>query len=374
MTSVPSILASGHASRTSELVSEHLASLGQTRTLPEIIEAIGKDLGLHERFVRGVKNFLAQKQFLYQLDTYETTVTLQAVIELFTRFARAIGPMDPFKSNAFKYMTDSPETSQVLRQIGLNAEYWVGLFGADFFARSPDQSDERKTFMKEPIPGTDCYISCKGGSGVGTFSIDLAIGLDKGQDKVAGELWRTGFDSEQNEHGKTIRIIRTGGPVSRHKEGYAEKTACFEGFMKKMKCTPQRALGILCLYIAYDLGATEMKCISLPGARNKKMSLIAGSGIQFDYTAFARSLGFTPTENQHWLSIPNFQERFYDLLLPSRDGVSGVKHHECRGLDSITQSFAQLGKQGCPLTICASEARTEVEKALRTFRIIQGRD
>ncbi len=275
---------------------------------------------------------------------------------------------DFFKSNAFKYMTTSTDLDHVLDQILTNAQFWISRFGMDFFARHPKYSKQRGMFYKETIPGTGCYLSCKGGSGSGTFSVDLAIGVEKGQRfHISGEVWRLGLDTEQVEDGTAVRIVRCGSGMSPKKAGYDEKVQACGRFKKALKLHPSRALGLLAMYVAYDLGADSMKCLSLAGARDKRFTLIPASGVNYDYDAFAKGLGFRAKQgDMHWLHLPDLQDRFYDILV----NRVALEPHEASGLDPVVDTFARLRDHGSPLTICGDESEEEIARVMEAFRLI----
>lgn len=322
---------------------------------------------LPERVRAGVLDFFRKKGIDF---------SVQQIENFLSNMGRLTYGEDYFKSNSFKYMIDSQNFDEVAYQILMNMSFLIEVFGMDFFARSLERSKNRKMFYQVPIEGTGCYLSCKGGSGAGTFSVDFAIGIDKGQSKyISGELWRLGFDTYMEPGGARVgRIIKSGSGVSKKKDGYDEKSEAFHSFLKETGILPQRALGFLTLYVMQDLGLNAARSVALETARNKKMSLNPGAGINFDYDKYACGLGFQDGSEDGWHQVDDLQAGgLYRALVSRGRADAGLKRQEVEGLDRVLSAFFGLGEKGCPLTICSLETRQELELAVLAAREISGR-
>ncbi|KKW06576.1 MAG: hypothetical protein UY39_C0031G0008 [Candidatus Kaiserbacteria bacterium GW2011_GWC2_49_12] len=233
-----------------------------------------------------------------------------------------------------------------LENVKANYTFWTRTFGDKLFETSIDTASSREGIWKSWLSRDEgYYISLKGGSGSGTFSVDIAIGHDRKHtehDKplhdTTGEIWRVGFDAETNGSGEQMfRIIRTG---SGHKSGGSTERATDlreirKNFLDTYRVSPQRLLLFLTLEIAYTLGFNHIKALSTEGALN--LSTLRHSKSPVDYSASLNDVGFA-AQSGNWHEIHGWQDAIYrDLPF---QGTLGK--HEIDALDAIEKSFNSL--------------------------------
>jgi hypothetical protein len=162
-----------------------------------ILGALGETLHIPKNICTGIARYFIEKNL------YRSPEDLITAIQFIIEICGITNEQTFFKSN-------NPQSA--FSQGSENAQFMISLMGMDFFLPSSQDPLVRKNLMLAELPGTDLYLSCKGGSGAGTFSLDFAIGVLKdNKTKVGGELWRTGIDTEKTLDGRNVRIIRTGG-------------------------------------------------------------------------------------------------------------------------------------------------------------------
>jgi hypothetical protein len=185
-------------------------------------------------------------------------------------------------------------------------------FGAEAFAaigRTP-----RKTRAIEwlaPID-EDYQLRARGASGAGTFSLDLGLGVvdhRRAYHPTYKELWRSGIDTVEADGQLGVRFIRTGSGVKNHDE---VKSEAFDEFRKRHRILPQRLLGIVGLYLMREFEPDFAVALTNEGARS--FSTLGNSKGSCDYSAIFANIGFIPSEDRHWLAVPDFGEGFYDAL------------------------------------------------------------
>lgn len=330
-----------------------------------------------DNVVRGICTFFVQKGLV----PLSVESILPNVLDFLKKLNSLTGGIDFYKSNAFKYLYEGSSINELSSQILDNAKFWIDIFGKDFFSRHRTDYSERGVLMGSEVD-SDFYLSCKAGSGVGTFSIDLAIGMIKPGKKVlyntrtSGELWRTGFDTERVNEGRVLRIIRTGSAINSSHVDHEEKVKMYDLFKKRYNISAQRALAFLTMYIGKDLNVQEVKAISLEGARQKKLHLIHGSRVNFDYDLLFQSVGFSQSANKNWLTMGNPYENFYSTIQTSPQDQNGLRAYETSGLNKVIEAFQMMKNNlgnSCPLSVCANNSRDELEKAFATFRSIHNR-
>lgn len=333
---------------------------------PELLDVI-RTSEVQSRVAFGLVKYFQAKGVTYNLDQFG---------DFLSKVGGITGNVDYFKSNFFRYLIDSTDYDEVNFQMLENMKFWVELFGIDFFARSARSPDARKTFYRAPIPDSGCVLTCKGGSGMGTFSMDLAIADEAGDSrKISGELWRLGIDSDFDRATgeRSLRIIRTGSGVSSDEGVYDSKRQVFRNFVRRMNILPQRALGFLALYLAHDLGVQKMKHLSLPGVRDKHLILNPASGVNFDYDRAAESLGFN-VDGRLWHEIDDIGGKgMYDALVSPGKAGSGMKRHELEAMEPVIAAFREIERQGSPLRVCSRDTREELANAINAFGYISGK-
>ncbi|HUQ85795.1 MAG TPA: hypothetical protein VM077_05720 [Candidatus Limnocylindrales bacterium] len=320
------------------------------------------DRGISPNVAFGVYNYARH----WNLDRKDHLgATVQFMDDLYT----LTGKPDFFKSRSFNYISEDEMTRAYQQALG-NADFMIKQVGMGLFTREDESA--RSIVYRAPINGTDFILSCKGGAGAGTFSLDFAIGVDKGRaaTNTSGELWRTGIDTEgtEDEKGKAVRIIRTGSAV-KFDPGKTEK---FAEFKKVFKITPPRALAFLTLYLAHSLGAEKVKALSTTGAIN--LSSLRRSKNPYDYSQLFESVGFEPGA-ENWHTIPNFQDSFYSTIETKPDNPNGLRSYETTGMHEVLEAFQNLrGSDGKPFPIKMGfdEGMPATERVLAVFKTIHG--
>lgn len=316
-----------------------------------------------ENFAIGLHKYLIENNIIQNRADFDEFL-------LFLRELKILmGGQPLFKRNSFNYITEDTGKAAI-HQMRTNAEFMIGTFGADFFAQD-SRGIDRKTFMKSRIPETDCCLTCQGSIGAGTFSVNLAIGADLGK-PLNDTLCRIAFDIETTSSGIAVRVIAIGSTLTKNAERVPRNLEIGRRFFKKFKLSPQKALALLSLYIAYDLNAQTIKALSTTGAR--ALSSLAKSKHPFDYSRVFASVGFQESSNANWLTVENLQEGgFYDAITTTPDKPEGLVAHQTDGLHAMLIAFQNLqfpNGERCPLTVCKGETRAELERAFRAFRII----
>lgn len=336
---------------------------GRGMRLYEGLNIYGERKGVSPNLIFGIYQYAKR----WNLHTPPLDVPALRLLDDLTKIT---GLPDFFKSRSFNYISEEKDPTIAFSQATDNARRLVGLVGQDFFAI---KDKERATIFKAPIADTNFFLSCKGGSGAGTFSLDFAIGVDWGQPFIlpSGELWRTGIDTEteQSAGAFTTRIIRTGSGVKKD----IDKIKAYPEFRKKFKISPQRALAFLSMYVAHSLGTKDLKALSTEGAL--KLSTLARSKDPYDYTTLFSETGFQEGENPNWLFVPDLQTNFYPTIETSPDNQRGLRAHETRGMHHVLEAFQNLADSNgnpLPIKLRNDESMEETERVLITFEKIHG--
>ena len=265
----------------------------------------------------GVNAFL-HKRFLHPDFNLAQVVTFMVALSQLTE------GVNYYKSRSLNYLSEGSDVDAVLHQTLENARFMIGFFGLDFFSRSHRFPERRKIFFKALIPDSNFYLTAKAGSGAGTFSVDFALGIEKGQGFASnrGEIWRTGFDTEVLPDEKLgVRIIRTGNGV-RHDPS---KTAQFEVFKDSFKTSPARALTPLVICYAQRVRPDRITALSTHGA--KILSSLPKDPHAYSYTRLFREIGFVGREDGYWLEL---------AALPN------PRKRERAGFERLTETFRNL--------------------------------
>lgn len=227
------------------------------------------------------------------------------------------------KSRSLRYLTGDVGVDQTVSQVLANARWMVDNFGLDFFSRSTNSSQQRKSFFKASIPDSQFYLSAKGGSGSGTFSVDFALGVEKRHGyTVSGEIWRSGFDTEVLANGALgIRLIRTGTAV-RHD---ASKTEKFDEFKHDFKTSPARVLTFILIGVSRSFAAEQIIALTTVGAQ--RLSTLPRKDRAYNYTNHYQEMGFTIQDNGLWLRLTREQH---------------PRKKEIEGMTRISQAFVNL--------------------------------
>lgn len=338
----------------------------QRAYLRKFLQIVISKIGLSLDLEVGIYTFLVGKNITSELDLVKT---IGFLIEL----QKIVGEKRLYAGKDVKYLSSTQNLETLFEQFLFSARFFVDKFGIDFFTTRSKKFENRDQVMTANIPGTDMYLSCKGGTGSGVFSIDFAIGAQSERDiGYGGEFWRTGLDVEKIPKGLCVRIVRTGSAL---KPNLDSKIKAFKEGKANIKITPARALAFLCAHIAYDLGAAELKALTTDGAI--KLSSLGRSSAGFDYTSHFKQVGFEDSNDPNWLAITDFQNRYYHATTGDEEKATGLRNFEIGGLNRVFKAFKHLkdprsGKT-IPLTIFGSETKDEIERALISSSASRGR-
>lgn len=330
--------------------------------LEDILNEYGEAKGIPHNLTFGIYKFVRKWNV-------QSKAELSKLLKFTDGIHQAAGKTDFYKSNSFNYISEKETLPEVLDDALDNARTLVGLVGPEFFAR---EGKNRATLFKAQIADTDFVLTCKGGAGAGTFSLDFAIGIDRDRDPLdtAGELWRLGIDTEKTENsdGRSVRIIRTGSGVRQQDPLKVEK---YKEFRKKFKIAPSRALTFLSLYFAHTLNAVDIRALSTEGA--KKLSSLSNSKEPFDYSRLFIDAGFEEKSGPNWHTVPSLAENFYSTLATTTNQGHGLRGYEARGMHNIWLAFQNLQNQdgvSFPIKLEDGENGERSEKIIALFRKI----
>ena len=268
------------------------------------------------------------------------------------------------------YLTDQKTSlPDMLHSMGANFQYWTRVFGPEIFGTNQNKEHIEPAVWKAWLPLEGYYLSLKGGSGSGTFSIDIGIGFDdKHSDELRGQIWRVGVDIEIVSGKPVFRIIRTGSGQKSHGDDVRKKGLedVRKVFLDEYTVSPQRLLLFLALEMAYVLKFNTVRGLSTQGAMD--LSLLSRSKNPPDYTASMTGAGFTAREG-NWHEMVDYQERYYDILA-GNGYEDALQPHEVTGFDSALKTFNKLESpdgRTIPLQL-AREEPYELEKAWDAYR------
>lgn len=306
----------------------------------------------------------------------------QILDETLDGFTGITGGVAIYGARNFRYFDETQGKIEPLATQAIsNARYLTGLFGPEFFEEHPKDHRKRNTFFRAPID-SDFYLSCKGGSGSGTFSVDFAIGFDPHQRRtLGGELWRLGMDTgfSQPSGQRDARIIRTGSAMRPTLPDWEKKKNAYDIFIKRYGIRPSRALSFLAMFAAHEMpGIKNIRAISYDGVRNGEITHLKNRRvIYFDYSSHFQECGLTLSENPHWLCVGNSPEAFYDAITTNPAQQEGLRKRELAGLDRLVNVFRDLQdiQSGAPmpLSICSDVTKEELDAAFPAFRQISGK-
>lgn len=301
---------------------------------------------------------------------------LSTIAEAIDGIAEVVGDTPIYKDGQFKYFyRPNGDINELSQQVMGNAQYMAETFGIGLFEKHPEWSRTRYTHLKALLPG-GFYMSLKGGSGSGTFAVDLALGLDRGQKtRIGGEFWKTGLDTavDPATGKRAARIIRTGSGTAKHDSDWEEKTQAFEKFKRIFGMSPARATIFLTMFMAHDLpDVGSLQAITLEGVQNRTLTHAKNSSkIRFNYTERLKECGFKESKDPDWLEISNDPESFYRAIQtdPARNGL---RRGETSGLDRLVDAFRNLrcvrgSALSAPL-ICVDSGPEELGAALPVFQ------
>ena len=270
------------------------------------------------------------------------------------------------------YLADQKKPiSYVTENLKVNFHYWSDFLGLGIFGIAKTGESMEPDIWKAEMPLEGYYLAIKGGSGSGTFSLDLSIGYNEKShpsNSLSGQIWRVGIDVEVDSGEFAMRIIRTG--TGQKSQGIPVKLEEIENirkrFLEHYKVSPQRLLLFLALEMAYGFKFDTVKGLSTQGAMD--LSLLSRSKNPPDYTASMTGVGLK-YEHGNWHKISNLQRDFYDLLA-GNGYEDALRPHEVRGYDAILKAFHELKNQSgdtIPVQILREEP-DDLAKAWDAYR------
>ncbi|HSW36941.1 MAG TPA: hypothetical protein VLG37_01070 [Candidatus Saccharimonadales bacterium] len=334
------------------------------------VRAYAVQAGINPEICEGFSYYLVDK---FGVDNSRT---LEVGTRLMEAVAQLVDNTTIYKARSFNYLPTSDDLPEVASQAFRNAQFMVDVFGVPMFAAHPNIAGQPGGVYKAPLGDDGLYLSCKGGSGSGTFSLDFAIGAYRerpydygvGIHNTRGEIWRMGVDTMLDPSGQRIlRIIRTGSGIGINPDADSVKEEQFKAYRREYGLLPQRALAFLALYIAYDLGMDSAAALSTEGAI--EISTLGRSKGICDYNGIFNGVGFGASSNPNWLGVDNLQATFYDRLINDQ-AESGLRLQEVRGIDELIAVFNELTTmQGepFPVKLCQDNERHANELAVAAF-------
>lgn len=268
------------------------------------------------------------------------------------------------------YLADTPKPIEhITHNLKTNYAFWKRIFGTDIFK-------EHQTIYKAQLPAPGYFVSVKGGTGSGTFALDIAIGFDgdNPDKKHGGELWRVGFDIEVDAQGEGFfRIVRTGsGQRSANNEALKERNKkIVQGYYEHFTTPPHRLLMFAALEIAYALGFDKVKGLSTEGG--DKISTLGNSKSPIDYSAYMSGIGLIPRDG-NWFETHTLQEDFYTIIkdywfTDNRSGTTDVQEYSyiLQALNVI------LGSVDVPHPLQLADNIEDLERAWGAYQDIHER-
>ena len=336
-----------------------------------MLEELG-GVGLLQDFAFGLYQYMARARFFQQITNYQQ---LDELIAFLQEMKDLTGGLLPFKSKSFNYLSDEHRIARLTHEITSNAEYMISLLGMDLFAASEDNPRHRKRFYRAGILDSEFAMTCCGGQGGGTFSLEIMIeeGLAR---PLKGLIWYIGIDLPIIEGERRLRIISSSSGI---KPGinYEERIKTLRRFEGHYGMRIESALVILCLYIAYDLGIDTVSGLTSEGV--KVLSKRKARQRSFSYDRLLAETGFTESNSPHWGEIRGLQERFHSLvgavLLSSARRAQSIVS-PTQGLKALLCAFQDLvahdDGSAIPLTVCGSHQREGIETALDLIHLRTG--
>jgi len=327
-------------------------------------------IGLDRNLARGLGDFIAKRD-KENSEASRMDIAILALNSL-TAFTKITEAVPLAKATSFNYLpihSRKPIDEQISSALD-NAQEHIDTYGIDTFRHGAPRA-----YHRAPFPDSSGYsIAAKGGSGAGTFSIDLAIEYNKFEDdrdylKPSHELWRTGLDIYRDDQGNTHgRIIRTGGGVKAHDTIKQDK---FNTFLREYRTTPQRILTYLGAHLIHDQYRTNALALSSYGAHELSSLNKSQSAKPTPYSAIHEQSGFVKSYNEYWHLAPDIRNTFYDLFVSQNEVDAGIRPHEYRPCDIAVTAFNAMTNypegSAFPVKLCSNDDPNVVESAMRAF-------
>lgn len=247
-----------------------------------------------------------------------------------------------------------------------NMYYMQERFGVETFAADPENAPRRNTRLIEwvaPID-EDYQLRARGGSGAGTFSIDIGLGVldySKNWQPKYKELWRSGIDtSHAGDDVLGARFIRTGSGIKSEHDDF--KVRAFDTFRKRHGILPQRLLGLVGLYLMRELEPDYAVALTTVGAR--RLSTLGRSKGCCDYSGIFANIGFEPSADEFWMEIPDFADGFYKALMKAgiRRREEGILDASLNSLNDMVPLGADQQDKGRLFELCTDDGREVIER------------
>ena len=328
----------------------------------------GGGVGLSPDLALGLYRYLVRAEVFKQINSHDQLIRLIDFIKSIQSF---LSDSDPFKGKAFNYLSDETQLDQLQRELISNLEMMTSTFGMSFFEADDANPRHRKRFYRTQIPNTELAMSCCGGQGAGTFSVEILI--EEGMDRpLKGLIWQIGFDLPIIDGQRLLRIISSGSGIQPG-ENYEERIGTLRRFEGRYGLRIENALVLLCLYIAHDLKIDKVVGLSSLGAT--QLSRRKERDGCFSYDRLLTETGFHPSASPHWRELTQLQDALHtiigdNLLFCSTHAQSIVS--PIVGLDLLLRAFQTLRAHDnsslIPITVCGS---TEAEGIKAHIEVIQ---
>ncbi|MCA9341392.1 hypothetical protein KC952_02575 [Candidatus Saccharibacteria bacterium] len=335
----------------------------------------GRKMGYNPDYVTSISTYIEK-----QLGSGERRITpasllarqsLQTIVALNELSADHL----PIKHRGFNFLPVDPtdDISTKLKRVVLNAYRMNVELGGDFFAR---KTYDGSGYFRAPIDD-EFAVAVKGGSGAGTFSLDIALEYNKygdGRDSLnpSHELWRTGIDTaELNNNESAIRIIRTGSGI---KPDDSVKPGKITEFKKRYNTTPPRVLTFLAAHVMLAMRGDTGLALSSYGAETLSSLKKSNNRARTRYSEIHEGIGFIGNYNPYWHSMSDLPNNFYDQIVAQNDSEPGIQPHERHIIDLAIDAFNSLkNTENNPfrLKLCTDDPQSVVQSAVSSYT--QGR-
>ncbi len=326
------------------------------------------DGSLHPLVSGGLKGFMK-----VALGTAPGNIEEEAVRALVGEVADYEQALPIYKAHPFRYASvpripdvyEAYSAQDTVASALRNMRFMRERFGDDVFAAT-NYVRRRERLKSWDVPIDEDYrLRIRGGSGAGTFSVDIGLGVVEerdGRPPKYKELWRAGVDTVQEGETTSARFIRTGSGT---KSGDIAKQQTFTEFRRRHRIMPQRLLGLVGLYFMRELEPDHALALTTQGAL--RLSTMGRSRSRCDYTGIFTNIGFEPSDDPNWLIIPEFTDGFYEAL--ERSDIMKHEAHRLHvaveGINGLSLDTASPTYGGSPsFRLCTDERTRTIEREL----------
>ncbi len=279
----------------------------------------------------------------FSIDQLRTDESKNAIQAITPEVVRVLDGDEGSMPKNCRYMQDRtvPLETQ-LAVLADNATRVHSAMGEDFFRNRQDRSEPMVHYTTGLLGGT-MWLGVKGGSGAGSFSVDIAVGKIQRNDfrHMRGEMWRVGVDSTKTDGVVRSRVIKLGSAMTTNKNGNEEKRALSREFLNTYRISIPRAMAALALLAAHSIkGAEQLQLVTQRTFSEPKFTGHSGLGVKFDYVRLFSELGFdAPLDKAAVMTFPNEPYEFYRRFLDTDRKGQGIHCGELNGLEQIIASF-----------------------------------